>query len=99
MMISDPHSLLDEDRRLGISKLVTVTWNKSGYSYQGRGRIVNLNRNSVTVALLDKVGHGEGYAAGSKVTVPRVTDAARWSSHNCVRLLAAAKGLEMAGLV
>ena len=36
-MISDPHSLLDEDRRLGISKLVAVTWNKSGYSYQGRG--------------------------------------------------------------
>jgi len=51
------------------------------------------------VALLDRVGQGEGYAVGSKLTVPRVTDAARWSSHNCVRLLATAKGPEIAGFV
>lgn len=93
-MISDPHSLLDEDKRLRTSKLVNVSWNKSGYSYRSRGRITTLSRSAVTVTLLDRISYGDGYAAGSLVTVPRVTDAARWSSHNCVRLMSAAKPLE-----
>lgn len=98
MTISDPHSLFDEDRRLKTSKRVNVFWSKAGFCYRGRGRIVKLRRNTVTVALLDRISYGDGYAAGSLVTVPRIIDAASWSSHNCVRLMSAAKRLETVGL-
>lgn len=86
-MISETHSLFDEDRRLRAGRLVSIHWSKAGFNYRGRGRVVKLRSSSVTVALSEKIGHGEGYAAGSLVTVPRIIDAANWSSRNCVRLL------------
>jgi hypothetical protein len=86
MTISNPHSLFDEDKCLKTGTLVNVFWSRSGFNYRCRGRIVKLQRSSATVALSERIGYGEGYPAGSQVTVPRILDAARWSSHNCVRL-------------
>lgn len=86
MTISDPHSLFDEDKRLRTGKQVDVFWSKAGFNYRGHGQIVKVRSCSVTVSLGEKISYGEGYAAGSLVTVPRIVDAAQWSSHNCVRL-------------
>ncbi|PLX91826.1 MAG: hypothetical protein C0619_06960 [Desulfuromonas sp.] len=86
MTIKNPHTLFDEDQKLKTGKLVDIFWSKGGFSYRGRGRVVKLKLSTVTVALSEKVLHGEGYTVGSLVTVPRIVDAASWSSHNCVRL-------------
>ena len=94
MTISNPHSLFDEDKRLKTGTVVNVFWSKSGFNYRCRGRIVKLHRSTATVALCDRIGYGAGYAVGSLVTVPRIIDAANWSSHNCVRLPVGAKGPE-----
>ncbi|MDT8419016.1 MAG: hypothetical protein RQ754_01140 [Desulfuromonadales bacterium] len=86
MTIKNPHRLFDEDRKLKTGKLVDIFWSKGGFSYRGRGRVVKLKLSTVTVALCEKVLHGEGYSVGSLITVPRIVDAASWSSHNCVRV-------------
>ena len=98
MTISNPHRLFDENRQLKSGKLVTVFWTRGGFNYRGRGKIVALQSGTVTVRLLDKINHGVGYAAGSLVTVPRITDAANWSSHNCVQLLPHGKSSKMTRL-
>lgn len=97
-MVSEAHCLHDEDKRLRTGKLVNVYWSKAGFNYRARGRIVKLQSSTVTVILAEKVGRGEGYAAGSKVTVSRVVDAANWSSRNCVRLLPETRRTELVRL-
>ena len=94
MTISNPHSLFDEDKRLKTGTVVNVFWSKSGFNYRCRGRIVKLQRSTVTVALSDRIGYGNGYAVGSLVTVSRIIDTANWSSHNCVRLPVGGKSSE-----
>lgn len=75
-----------EDRQLQVGKQVKAYWCKDGFYYQGEGVITQLNRDKVTVQLQKRVAWSDDYKAGRCISLPRVSDSARWNTRNCVRL-------------
>lgn len=70
-MTSETVDAQREDQQLRLQNEVYVTWSRNGSNYQGRGQVVVLNPQIVTIELLSPVGRYGEYAAGDLVQVPR----------------------------
>jgi hypothetical protein len=74
----------DEDRGLRVGMPVVARWSAGGFAYHGRAEVVALAPTEVTVRLEEAVDNGS-IGSGRQLTLPRLADAGRWSSDNCVR--------------
>ena len=78
--------------RLGIGnrdhQLVLARWNRNGFYYKARGRVVALRSQRVEVALEEIPPLGDLYRRGQVIELPRISDFNAWSSATCVRKMA-----------
>jgi len=86
-MVDNLYQLRNQDQQLCLHKEVIACWTAEGYSYSGRGEIVELSREAATIRLLEPVGSNGEYPKGKAVRVARYADHSYWSAHNCVRPL------------
>lgn len=84
-MTSEAVDKYQEDQSLRLNKIVDVTWNRSGSSYQGRGRVVSLSPLNATIELLHSVGRNIEYTAGELIHVPRYAFSLRGTSSFNIR--------------
>jgi hypothetical protein len=84
-MVDNLYHLRNEDQQLCLHKEVIACWTAGGFSYSGRGEIVELGREAATVRLLESVGRNGEYPKGKSVRVARFSDHSLWSDDNCVR--------------
>ena len=84
-MVDNLYQLRNQDQQLCLNQEVIAYWNTEGYSYSGRGEIVELSREAATVRLLEPVGRNHEYPKGKSVRIARFADHSRWSSDNCMR--------------
>jgi hypothetical protein len=83
-MVDNLYQLRNQDQQLCLNKEVIACWTAEGYSYSGRGEIVELSREAAMVRLLEAVGRNGEYPKGKSVRVARFADHSRWSSDNCM---------------
>lgn len=83
-MVDNLYQLRTQDQQLCLHKQVIAHWTAEGFSYSGRGEIIELSRESATVRLLEPVGRNGEYRPGKSVQVARFADHHRWSSDNCL---------------
>lgn len=88
MCVDPVFELTEEDRKLGVGQRVTANWTALGFVYRVPAEVVALDMTTVTVRLLERAGNLGEIPAGRELVLPRMSDAARWSSENCVRLKA-----------
>lgn len=86
-MVDNLYQLRNQDQQLCLNKEVIACWTAEGYSYSGRGEIVELSREAATIRLLEPVGRNGEYPKGKSVRVARFSDHSHWSSDNCLRPL------------
>lgn len=84
-MVDNLYQLRTQDQQLCLHEEVIACWTADGFSYTGRGEIVELSRETATIRLLESVGRNGEYPQGKSVRVARFADHDRWSSHNCLR--------------
>ena len=83
-MITETSEADREDQQLQLQNEVYVAWIENGLSYRGRGQIVELTSQTITVELLSPVGiHGE-YTTGDLVKMPRFASRFPERSHRHV---------------
>lgn len=85
----DPiQNLVNEDRQLKVGDTVLARWNRNGFYYKARARVVALRTQKVEVALEEIPPLGEIYRRGQVIELPRISDFSSWSSGTCVRKMA-----------
>jgi len=90
-MVDNLDQLRTEDQQLCLHTQGIACWTAQGFSYSGRGEIVELSRNVATVRLLEPVGRYGEYPQGESVRVARFADHNHWSAHNCLHPLEGGK--------
>lgn len=82
--------LIEADRALRGGDRVYAYWTGSRRSFSVRAEVVRINEKSVVVETLFPIRRANyggasrlSYPAGSRVKVPRISDAERWTSRNC----------------
>jgi hypothetical protein len=83
-MVDNLYQLRVQDQQLRLHQEVIACWTTTGYSYSGRGEIVELHRETATIRLLESVGRNGEYPKGRTIRVARFADQSRWSSDNCL---------------
>jgi len=83
-MVDNLYQLRTQDQQLRLHKEVIAHWTADGFSYCGRGVIVELSRETATIKLLEPAGRNGEYRQGRSVQVARFADHSHWSSDNCL---------------
>ncbi|NOY14131.1 MAG: hypothetical protein GXP51_10815 [Deltaproteobacteria bacterium] len=84
-MVDNLFDLSRSDQQLTLHKEVIAYWTAAGFAYSGEGEVTALDRDSVTIKLLEPADSNGEYPRGKRIKIPRFADQTRWSSHNRVR--------------
>jgi len=86
MKAEEFRKLVEVDSNLKIEDACRVRWTNCYRSFEARGQIAKLNRQTIVVTLTEPIQDSSTiyYAAGRQIKVPRISDWKAWTPNNCI---------------